>query len=544
MLINYRLNFKKELNKIDWVLLLFLLLFLNVKLVIKIPAIILIYLLKFNFKFGFSLKNSRLPLFYLLVIVIAFVDLFLNRSYSNTNYFVVFLTGISFWLLCLLAIHQIKLSVESNDTRVLHHTILFFFIINAVVSFCNIAWIMVDAHSINPYTYQGQYQKYFLGTGDYIRGITFDISTTNALINAFGVVYFLTRKNYLMVLVCMVILLLTASNFINVALVMVLAFLFLFKTDRDQKSMVVVCLVFLVVFMAKVSPQNSNYVHETVKNIAHPQKPPFKQVAVAIPDSLATPEGIKRKFAKQYLDNLKAINQRKVIVKPQLASTLPQTGAGRIIIKGADINTPPYQTPTDTPAEQRTLLAFIKTHKTELPISGNDSEKIYLPGKALGMLQTLQFFKSHPAEIAGGAGIGNFSSKLAFKSTGLGFSGGFPARYAYIGRNFLSNHLDIYLNFFSKKRELQSLTNNPFTVYDQVPAEYGLLGVSAFIIFYLGFFARHLKKLTYGIPVLLLMLAAFFMDYWFEQLSVIVFFELLLLLNIKETASPKLLNYE
>jgi len=35
------------------------------------------------------------------------------------------------------------------------------------------------------------------------------------------------------------------------------------------------------------------------------------------------------------------------------------------------------------------------------------------------------------------------------------------------------------------------------------------------------------------------MLAVFFTDYWFEQLSVVVFFELLLLLNIKETARLK-----
>eukprot|EP01039_Chlorochromonas_danica_P015397 gene15397-18091_t len=45
---------------------------------------------------------------------------------------------------------------------------------------------MIDAHAINPFRYQGQYQKYFLGTGDYIKGVTFDISTTNAVINAFA----------------------------------------------------------------------------------------------------------------------------------------------------------------------------------------------------------------------------------------------------------------------------------------------------------------------------------------------------------------------
>ncbi len=60
-----------------------MMLFLNVKLAVKIPAIIIIYLLQFNFKFGFSFKNSRLPLFYLLIIIIAFVGLIVNRSYGN-----------------------------------------------------------------------------------------------------------------------------------------------------------------------------------------------------------------------------------------------------------------------------------------------------------------------------------------------------------------------------------------------------------------------------------------------------------------------------
>ena len=139
--------------------------------------------------------------------------------------------------------------------------------------------------------------------------------------------------------------------------------------------------------------------------------------------------------------------------------------------------------------------------------------------------------------------MGNFSSKLAFKATGLDFSGGFPVKYIYISHDFLLNHLDVYLNFFSKRRELHSLTNSPFSVYDQLLAEYGLLGVIAFLIFYLGYFIKHIRNLTYGIPILVLMLAVFLTDYWFEQLSVVVFFELLLLLNIKETAPSKPLNY-
>ena len=110
----YRIDFKHILNKVDWKLLLFLLLFLNVKLAVKIPAIVIIYLLRFNFKFGFSFKKTRLPLFYPMVIIIALFNLVVYKGYGNTNYPVVFLMGMGFWLLCLLAVHQVKIAVEDN----------------------------------------------------------------------------------------------------------------------------------------------------------------------------------------------------------------------------------------------------------------------------------------------------------------------------------------------------------------------------------------------------------------------------------------------
>ncbi|MDF2433897.1 MAG: hypothetical protein JWP44_3528 [Mucilaginibacter sp.] len=537
---------KKLINYVDWKLLLFLLLFLNVKLAVKIPAIIIIYLLRFNFRFGFSIKNSRLPLFYLLIIAIALSGLFINGNYSNANYMLLFLNGLVFWVLCLLAVHQVKLSVENNTIETVKNTILTFFVINAFVSFFNIALIMWETGAINPYRYQGEYQKYFIGTGDYIKGLTFDTSTTNAVLNAFGVIYSLTLKKPVMVLLCMAVLLLTGSNFINLALLIILAVLFLVNSTKDQKSLIVICVVFLVVFMAKVSPQNNQYAAETFKNIIHPSRPPFPKTAVinATAITKGRPDTIRRKIAHQYLDSIYNASNKNPINNPvKAALPVAKTVQGRIIIAEPDINTKPYQTPTDTVPQQRKLLTFINQHKGKLPISGEASFFPGLPGKALALLQSLKFFQCHPVKIIAGDGMGNFSSKLAFKATSLGFAGKYPARFTYINNDFLTNHLDIYLNFFSKRAELHSLTNSPFSVYDQLFAEYGLLGLLAFAIFYIGFFTKHFKKLTYGLPVLMLMLVAFFIDYWFEQLSVVVFFELLLLLNIKETTSLKAVKY-
>jgi len=543
-------SFFRKLRKLaDWRLLLFLMLFLNVKMAIKVPAIALIYLLQFDFKFGFSFKNSRLPLFYLLAIGIALLNWIISRNYFNINYDIVLITGISFWVLCILAMHQVKLFVEKNDTETIHRTIVIFFIINAALSFLNIAAIIWETGYFNPYTYQGQFQKYFISTGDYIRGLTFDTSTTNAILNAFGCIYFLTKKNAGMLLLCMAVMLLTASNFTNMILLLCFAILFIFKSTRDQKSLIAICIMLLVVFMVKVSPQNYIYTHEVVKNTLHlnvihkkvlvPQKPiiPVTQM----PDNLLNVSQHKQKIAQHTIDSTYLTHhwsEAKKVIKPDPT----KTQSGRIILPQPDINSRPYQHIADTDDYQRRLLTFIGTHRSNLPISSQENYKPGLPGKATSSLQTWHFLAGHPLKLVVGDGIGNFSSKLAFRVSGLGFAGGYPHKYIYLDPDFLSNHLDVYLNYFSKNTSQHSLSNSPDSVYDQLLAEYGLLGLIAFFVWYIWYFLKHYKILTYGLPILLIAMAVMFIAYWFEQLSILVFFELLLLLDIKENSPKTQLN--
>jgi hypothetical protein len=540
-------SFLRKLRKLaDWRLLLFLVLFLNVKMAIKVTAITLICLLQFNFKFGFSFKNSRLPLFYLLAIGIALFNWVISRNYFSINYNIVLLTGIGFWVLCILAIHQVKLFVENNDTETIHRTIVAFFIINAILSFLNIAVIIWKTGYLNPYTYQGEFQKYFVSTGDYIRGLTFDTSTTNAVLNAFGCIYFLTKKNAGMLLLCMAVMLLTASNFTNMILLFCFAILFIFKSTRDQKSLIALCMMFLVIFMAKVSPQNYVYAHEVVKNTLHPNvihKPVLAQKqnlpVTLMPDSLLNADQRKRKIAQRAVDSAYVVHHR-AETRKAFTRDLTKTQSGRIILPKPDINTQPYQHIADTNDYQRQLLAFIRTHKNSLPISSRENYKPSLPGKVTSSLQTLHFLLGHPYKLLMGDGAGNFSSKLAFRVSGLGFAGGYPHNYIYLDPDFLSNHLDVYLNYFSKNTSEHSLSNSPDSVYDQLLAEYGLLGLTAFFVWYIWHFLKHYKILTYGLPILLMAMAMMFIGYWFEQLSILVFFELLLLLDIKEN-TPKTL---
>ncbi len=535
------LNFKKLLSPIDWKLLLFLILFLDVKLAVKVLAILLIYVLRPNFKFGLNFKNPRLPLFYVLIIGLSFIPFVFNGNYAAQNYLPVFIMGITLWVLCLLAVHQVRLSIENNSIETIQHTVVVFFVINAALSFLNLAHIMWETGTINPYTYQGENQKYFIGTGDYIRGLTFDTSTANAVLNAFGVIYFLDKKKPVMVLLCMTILLLTGSNFTNVVLMAILFGQFIFKSTRDQKSLIAICLMLLVVFMAKISPQNDKYLVGSFQNlISPPNEAAAANTHVLNQSKALTPGDIKRKAAQRYIDSICTIKPKLYAIKepPVLTQRLPNYH-GRVLIVGPDINKPPYLTPTDTTPDEQRLLTFIDEHKANLPIAKEANFKRGLPGKVTGALETLTFMQHEPAKLIAGDGIGNFSSKMAFRATGLGFEGEYPQKYAYISKDFLSNHLDIYLNFFSRRSGLHSLTNSPNSVYDQLLAEYGLLGLGVFLVFYLGFFMKQYKYLTYGLPLLLLLMAAFAIDYWFEQLSVVVFFELLLLLNIKETKQLK-----
>jgi hypothetical protein len=536
LLKKYSAEIQDTFKTIDWKLLLFLILFLNVKLVVKLAAIALIYLMQFNFKFDFKVRNSRLPIFYLVVIGIAIFNWILTAGFTNINYTTAFLTGMLFWTLCILAMHQVKLCVEQSSVAAIHRTIIAFFLLNALISISTFVIIVIKTGAINPYLYQGEYQKYFIGTGDYIKGISFDTSTTNAVLNGFGVIYFLSKKNVKMMMLCMIILLMTGSNITNFLLAAVLLWMFIFRTDRDQKSLVFVCLLLLVIFLAKVSPQNNSYVSNYLESILNPgEKKPAVENPLPIrlrPDSTLTPEERNEKIATLYLDSLYRLRnekENKVIVHPVAFIQ-------KIEIPTADINSAPYQHKSFvTPVEDK-MKQFIQLHSNKLTLSTNENYQPKLPGKIIAYLQTFDFFKQHPLKIIFGTGTGNFSSKLAFKTTGLNISGGYPQQFIYINEPFLKNHLDLYLSYFTKPDGFHSIANNPNSVYDQLLSEYGLLGLCAFFIFYLGFFLKNFKKLTYGIPLILFLSGIFFVDYWFEQLSIVVFFELLLFLNMKEEA--------
>jgi hypothetical protein len=491
-------------------------------------VLLLFYFLNRDTRFGFALKNSRLPLFYPFVIGIALLNWIIYAGYLNLNYSIGLALGLALWFACLFSSHLVKLFVEKNTQQVLHNTIVAFFVLNALVSFFQYAAIIIETGVVNAYRYQGDHQKYFISTGDFIKGISFDTSTTNAILNCFGVIYFLFRKNIALVFLCMITLLMTASNVSNILLVLLLIGIFIFNSNRDQKSVIVGCIVMLVIFMGKVSPQNNDYLVGALEKFTGRDDKKISVVA-GRPDTfrIAGAEEERRALAKHYIDSIaKLAHDQKANITVEKKIRPVETLSVKPTLPKANIHSEGYQFKDDTNTARKELLDLTKTDGHQYPGKR--------PGKLIALDQTLNFFSVHPARIITGYGTGKFSSKLAFKTTGLQFAGGYPKRFVFVDPEFRENHLELFSYFFSQHAQRHSVMNSPNSVYDQLLSEYGLLGLAVFFIFYLGFFVKKFKALTYGRYLLIVMMGFFFLDYWFEQLSVVAIFEMLFFLNLKQ----------
>ena len=69
----------------------------------------------------------------------------------------------------------------------------------------------------------------------------------------------------------MIVLVLTASNFTYLLMLVIFFGLFLFKSDKNVKSVIVICILMFVIFWGKISPQNDNYVSDMLGKF-FPQK--------------------------------------------------------------------------------------------------------------------------------------------------------------------------------------------------------------------------------------------------------------------------------
>ena len=544
---NSRNLFKDTLHKllryfksIDLVFFIFLLLILNVSIVVKLLAILFIYVLRPNFRFGWT--KGRLPRFYFYILILFVAQIPLNYSIWSEKYF--FLTGLGlfYWLASLAIIHQIKLAIETNGTDKVHRALTLFFGLNSAISFLNILYIIYSTKVLNPYTFEGMSLKYHISTGDWITGIIFDFSLTNSFVSLLGVVYFLYNRNYIMSAVSLIVMLLATSNANTLLLILALLFVLLFNRDKVHKSLSLVFLAIIVVFYARVSPENIDYTVKTV-NTGEQLKTAVKYLDTAT---------VKKEVIKR---NQKDLLLRYMSLKTKKKDTLVATEFS--IEKESKINSVlqnirqsentksskvDEQTKTVQSARHVLLIDFIKKIYGDTTINCMFYQGRRFPGKVVSFLETKDYCLSGIRHLTIGSGAGLFSSKLAFKASGVGEFGKYPKNFTYLSNEFRNNHLKIYGYYFLQTPDKHSVTNNPFSAYNQLVGEYGLVGVFLFIVFYIWFFVRRFKKLTYGrllVPICLVFLAT---DYWFEHLSVLVIFETMMFLDLASHPDKELLQ--
>lgn len=152
--------------------------------------------------------------------------------------------------------------------------------------------------------------------------------------------------------------------------------------------------------------------------------------------------------------------------------------------------------------------------------------------KLVSFEDTAKNWVSSPSSFLFGEGSGKFSSRTSFV-TGGQYVSWYPKNLEYRSEKFEENHFRLWNRKALYIAFRDGTQNQPFSVYNQIVGEFGLIGV-ALLFIYLFYGVYRWRYLSYGKIIVLSLPAFFLLDYWFDYFTVIVFFELFLNLNIKE----------
>ena len=490
----------KIIQRIHLPLLIFLILVLDVKFVVKLFGLAFMIIYSMNFRLGLSWKKSRLPLFYALIIGLEIIKYFIiTRNYS-VNYMLVFCMGILQWTFSLLSIHFIKSAIEQDVSQKIHHTIRAFYALNFLVSFFFLLLLLIHPAWLSYWGQGTELNFNHPSAGDAILGISFDASTVNASINCFGLIYFLYKKDFLFSVLSALVIVLCTSNIIFIFTLGILAVMIFTVRSRQFRLRILLTAFSLVLIYIPYSPKNRQYMRDYFVQLYV-----VNNVKQAIDTNTYHLRGEDSMFAFEGQDSISNDSSY-------------------------SYNKSRFGNAVDNLVSFKNIHTDSKTGYVRIP------EAIYQskPGKFVSFIQTFFYLKHNIKQLLFGSGIGNFSSKLAFRASGVKTLGTYPRNFRYTSPDFAHNHLFTFRYYYEANASKHSVLNYPFSVYNQILGEYGLMGALIFMIFYLGYFASRYRRLSYGKYLLLALLGFFMTDYCFESFSLVILFELFILLDIEE----------
>lgn len=509
------------LKYVDPVFLAFILLICNYRFSFKIIALVLIYLYRPDFKF----KKSGILYFYGGIILLAVFNLlFVSRDLS-TNHVMVVLSACLIWSACFLVYHQVSLFIERTETGRLINTLKVLVILNFLASLADLGKIMLITKTINPYN-QPSPPPYGISSGDLIGGIFGEMHLVNITVSFMMLLFFIYRTNFLYVLLSLIPLLLAGSNLGTLITIAILLCAFMMKKDKLVKYYVLFCIAISAVFYIKITPKNLSYLNATlqksINKVKHKPVAPPDSHAIATAPPQKSAEQIKNEKIHHYIVFKYGHNFNNDTVYHIKAAYLQK-------LKESNQKLEDY-----THSKKDSLKkAKIKDKRFDY---GN-LEKFDFnakSGKVISFIQTKNVLLSDWRYLCFGAGPGSFSSRLAFITSGIVDDSRILMMIpGYENPLFKTNHEAIFKYLLFLDDEYHSVTNLPFCWYNELFGEYGMTGALLFVIFYLGFFIKRIKLLSFGKLLLLSMLLFFLFDYWYQRLCVMILFECMMLLDIK-----------
>lgn len=524
-------SISKTIKQTDWVLLIFLLLFTNqAVLSLKVVGLLFVFLLRPNLRFG--IFKDRLPLFYLLIVLLAAFNLVFNIKEFTPAYLSAFSVGCLFWLFGFLAFHQVKSGIEQKGVSAIYSTMKIYTILNLLASLIQLVQIMLITNRINPYTDLDF--PYGMSTGDNIFGIPMQNSYFNMMISCMLALYFLFKRNLLFVILSIISLILVFGNVGTIIFFILMLALFgtgilnsilqynpsgagflrwLQRISPPGRYYLYIPMILLITtfFYAILSPENFSYLKEKLAAKVFANKSNDRRDYRTIIEDQKTDD---RVYDMSYFGNLEQEekNKRDSIKMP----------TAEVVLKGASVN-----------ADQR---IDAKNQLTQLYIER-------LQGKVLSMLETKQFLFSSTRNLLLGAGPVRFSSATAQKMAGFDSSRLFMNVLPhYESPLYRENHKLIIETRKKSSSEYFSNANWPDSFFNQIFGEYGVMGFLLFIVFYVWFFVKRIRYWSYGFWLFLMIIPFAHLTYLFEPLCVIVFFELLMEADITENKLKTVLN--
>lgn len=512
--------------KFDIPLALFLTLVLNYRFSFKLVALVGIYYYRPNLK----IEKDSIIYFYLLMPLLGLVNfLFIKADYTLDHFIVVF-AGCLIWLSCLLAYHQIKLSVRNSSTEQILNTLKLITVFNLLVSFYDFFMIVITTHTINPYT-QISPPPFGISSGDLIGGVFGGMHLVNTVICCFLTIFFIYQSSFLFALFALIPFLLTGSNLGSIILTFLLLYILFGERELIKKYFAASSIAIICIFYIKVTPENQKYMVKVAQKIQNQFAEKKNLADTAIVIGKANERVLtKEELINLYVQHKKKLNRKNFAIKSNREETVLNVYYSFEKMQKVRAN------------EETNFVFFRKDSLRRIKLKSDFFEYGNLKkfdldketGKFTSFCQTKDYLSTSPIIALFGAGIGSFSSRLAFITSQIVEDSRVLMMLPYYETSeFKENHKAIFKYLMFLDDETHSITNLPFCWYNQLFGEYGILGFAVFCIFYIGFFVKRYSIFTYGKALLISMLAFFLFDYWYERISVMIVFELIMLVDLK-----------